>query len=623
MNWTPLHGHSHHSLLDGFGKNKDIVNKCSELGYKSCALTDHGNIAGSIGFHKEAKKAGIKPILGCELYISRMDAKIKDKNNAQRNMDHLVVLAKNKQGWKSLISAVSRSNDEDVYYYKPRLDNSLLSEYTSEGNIVGFSGHMGSQLASCMFNDKGEWVSDPLGDATNLALKLQDIFGKGNFWIEIQLICAGKKGAKIAEVLREVSKKTGIPCVATADSHYVNRSDAVDQRLILCSSLKTTFKKVEAALKSDGGFGLSGFFENDFFHMPSLDEMKELHTEEELANSMEIADLCEDYDVLGKPKLPHFPCPDGMDEGEYLKELCRKGWADKLYKRNIFEKGSDLEKTYLNRLETEFNVFKEAGLEGYFLIVQDYVNWAKDQGWLVGPGRGSGAGCLVSFLTGITLIDPIPHDLLFSRFYNAGRNTEDNVAFPDIDVDFPIEKRGEIIEYIKNKYGHNQVCQMATFSRLQGRGALREVLRVHDVCSFNMINEITKNIPHEAQIDDQMTALGETSIIRYVLENDPKLVSDYCVIDDDGKLSGEYAQYFEQAIRIEGTYKSQGKHAAGLVISAENLNEVCPMVRDAKGEDKIAGVEMNILEAMGHIKFDILGLRTLDKLMEINNLLKG
>ena len=529
------------------------------------------------------------------------------------------------------MTATSRSNDKELFYYKPRVDMNILSEYC-DGNLVSFSGHPGSKLANIILtsldgyndivNPKSWLIPDAVSVASREAERLRDIFGAENFWIEIQLMDSDTMpmAKVIADVLREVSIRTGIPCVATCDAHYARREDAFDQRVLLCSSLRLTFPKVQAMMARGENIPLGGFFRSQNFEIPTLERMQRYHTETELKNSVVIADMCENYSILGKPQLPKFECPEGYNEGEYLKELCRKGWQDKLVARGIVNDPTKHQE-YLDRVKSEFEIINGAGLDGYFLIVQDYVNWAKNKGWIVGPGRGSVSGCLVAYLLNITQIDPIPHGLLFSRFYNSGRNTADRVSLPDIDMDFPISKRGEMIERLKDTYGENHVCQMATFGRLQGRGAIKEVLRVHDVCGYAMMNDITKNIPHEHEIADQMQASEETSILRWILENEPERIEDWCRMEEDGNLSGEYAQYFAQAIRLEGTYKNQGKHAAGIVISGDNLNDVCPMIQDKQG-DKMAGLEMNDLENMGHVKFDILGVAILDKLMGVNSLLE-
>jgi len=257
--------------------------------------------------------------------------------------------------------------------------------------------------------------------------------------------------------------------------------------------------------------------------------------------------------------------------------------------------------------------------------VQDIISYVNKQGWLSGPGRGSAAGCLISYLIGITQIDPIEYDLLFARFYNAGRNTADHVSLPDIDMDVPGKRRDEVIAYLKNKYGHEHVSQMITFGRLQGRSAIKEVLRVHEACSFTEMNAITKNVPNEAEISDQLADMEDEdrSIIRWALINRPQELQDFCSINENGELEGQYAEYFKQAIEIEGTFKTQGKHAAGVVISAKPLQQVCPMSRQRDSDEKIAGLEMADLEALGHVKFDVLGLSLLDKIMYIKEIING
>jgi DNA polymerase-3 subunit alpha len=333
--------------------------------------------------------------------------------------------------------------------------------------------------------------------------------------------------------------------------------------------------------------------------------------------------MIESYDILNKPALPNFECPKGFNPDEYLRELCRNGWRDKIA-NNI---PKDKQQIYVDRIKEELDVLQGAGLSSYFLIIQDILNNVKSNNWLPGPGRGSAAGCLVSYLIGITAIDPIKYDLLFSRFYNSGRNTADRISMPDIDVDVPINKREEIISYIKNKYGSNKVSQMITYNTMKGRGALKEVLRVYGNVAFEEMNRITKYIPDEAKIADELQEMkedtGEASIIRWALENNVDKLKEWCYINEEGELSGPLAKRFEQAIRLEGTKSNQSKHAAGIVISIDELSNVCPMIYDSKNDQLIAGMEMQDLESLGVIKFDILGVAMLDKIMTISDLLKN
>lgn len=627
MNWTPLHLHTHYSLLDGLSKPSQVAERCSNLGYTSCAITDHGTISGAVAFTKEMRKKNIKPILGCEFYLSQQDASIRNTKN--RSLSHLVVLAKNKAGWDKLIQATSRSNDEDLFYFKPRLDLDRLAEF-ADGNLVAFSGHLGSDLANVIFTDhkaaynaetddevkkhvSPDWVEKTVA----LANHYRDIFGKENFLLEIQAIDQENSPAAkmVVQGLRYVAKKYNFPTVATADSHYSEKQDAGDHLLLLCAAMRTPLRKIKAKLDNKEDVGFSGFMKSSNFHIPTLEEIQAVNRPWEIENTLSIADMCEEYDILGKPMLPKFKCPEQLSEEQHLRQLCRDGWRNKL-----LGKLTEQEKLeYTERVKKELEVISDANLSGYFLIVRDIVNSVRDNTWIPGPGRGSAAGCLVSYLVDITQVDPIKYDLIFERFYNAGRNTSDHVSLPDIDIDVPATKRDEVIDYIRDKYGKEKVGQMVTFGRLQGRSALKEVLRMNEACSYDEMNVITKSLPHEHEVSDQLAEMDNPSVIRWTLMNQPDVLRDYCRMNDDGSLEGDFAKRFEQAMRIEGTFKSQGKHAAGVVISSHNLNDVCPMVRDKKGSEKIAGMEMNDLESMGHVKFDILGVSLLDKIMGVRD----
>lgn len=396
-------------------------------------------------------------------------------------------------------------------------------------------------------------------------------------------------------------------------SYYVRPEQSELHRILLCSELKTTLPKVYKQIRKnelDKNY-VDYFTSDDKFVQPGK-------ISKELQN---IYELCEDYDILNPPMLPKFNCPNRLSEEEYLKVLAREGWKRHLIDTGKVKKPEDKQK-YLDRFNTELQVIKDANLFGYFLIVQDIIRYVNDSGWMSGPGRGSAAGCLISYLIGITQIDPVEYDLLFERFYNAGRNVDGHVSLPDIDMDVPGKKRDDVIDYLKGKYGKDHVSQMITFGRLQGRSAIKEVLRVNDACSFGEMNAITKSIPNEAEISDQLADMDDEdrSIIRWSLLNRAEELRDFCHILENGKLEGDYAQYFQQAIEIEGTFKTQGKHAAGVVISKDPLHKVCPMVKQKGSSEKIAGLEMSDLEALGHVKFDVLGITLLDKLMYIRNL---
>ena len=644
MKFFPLHVHSHYSLLDGLSKPKDIAKRCVELDLDGSALTDHGTVSGAVTFVNAMKNKGKKPILGCEFYICQEDPSEK----SDRKTSHLVVLAKNAEGWQRLLEATSESNKPEFFYYKPRLNLDTLAKFV-DGNLVAFSGHMGSDLANIIFADPSEaynvrtyeearaMVSPTwLTDAKELALKYQNIFGEGNFFIEIQLIDQDNLPASrvVAEALRFISKETGIPPVATPDAHYARPEDAHDQRVLLCTAMDTTLKQVKEKMERQEDVGLAAFFRSDNYHIPSLEAMQVMHTDEEINNTMVIADMCEEYDITNKPMLPKFPVPKKMSSEQYLYHLCQEGWTRRKEDINRVIRTSEHTKDeYGDRVKKELDILTEAGLSDYFLIVHDIIREAKERGEIVGAGRGSAAGSLVLYLLGVTEIDPIEYDLIFERFYNAGRNTKDHVSLPDVDMDFEIQNRDKTIAYIKEKYGHDKVAQILTFSRMQGRGALKDVLRVHSACGFEEMNRITKWIPDEADISDQLQEMreadkdsggdGDASIIMWALENNSDELKQWCYIDDNGDLQGSMSKRFEQAVRLEGTKRSQSKHAAGIVVSQQPLNEVAPLVFDKKSKEPVAGMEMGDLEAMGHVKFDILGIALLDKIHGVKRLVES
>jgi DNA polymerase-3 subunit alpha len=640
----PLHVHSHYSLLDGLSKPQQIAKRCEELELEGSALTDHGSLSGTVAFQNAMKKRGKKPILGCEFYISQEEPQKK----SNRAMSHLVVLAKNLKGWRQLIKASSQANHPDFYYYKPRLDIENMARF-ADGNLIAFSGHMGSDLANILFDEprfayiassvdearkmlKPDWKRD----AVRLAQKFESIFGKGNFFIEIQLIDQANLFASqvVAECLREVSTYTRIPPVATPDAHYASKEDALDQRVLLCNKLDITLREVNEKMVRNEDIDLGSFFKSSNYYIPSHDVMASLHTEEEIANSQLIADMCENYDITGKPRLPKYPCPDGMNSGEYLRKLCKEAWRGKqdLINQVCIKRGWT-SAHYGSRFENEYTVLTEAGLADYFLIVNDIIQFARDDGQLVGAGRGSAGGSLILYLLGVTSVDPLEFDLLFERFYNAGRNTADRVSMPDVDMDFEKFGRERVLDYVRDRFGHDRVGQIITFHRMQGRSALKDVLRVHNACSADEMNRITEYIPDENDISDQLEIMreadkeaggdGEASILQWTLENHPKEMQEWCFIDDKGKLQGPMAKMFAQAIRLEGTKRTQSRHAAGVILSNEPLNEVCPMVYDKSNNEWSVGYEMGDAEDCGHIKFDFLAIATLDKINMTQRQLAG
>lgn len=618
-NYIPLHVHSHYSLLDGLSKPEQIANRCSRIGVNSCAITDHGSISGAVQIYSALKAKNIKPILGCELYLAFDDSSIKTKENIK--LTHFLVLAKNLKGWKNLIKIVSASNSEENYYRKPRLSINKLKELINGKNLIGFCGHMGSYLPDLI----DQYPDNYKKHCLSFIDEMKDIFGKENFFLESQLMDQEymPKQIELSNIVEDLSSLSNTKVICTPDAHYSEQEDAIDQRILLCNNIKTTLTNINKKIIDGENVPFDCFFKSDKYYILSPEEMQELHSEEQIENTQLIDSMCEDYDILNKPLLPPFRCPNGQNPDEYLRQLCRNGWREKIA-NNIPKEKHEI---YTERIKKELEVLQGADLSSYFLIVSDIVNHVRSQGWLPGPGRGSAAGCLVSYLIGITSIDPIQYGLIFERFYNSGRNTEGRVSMPDIDVDVPINKRENIISYIRERYGQDKVSQMITFNTMKGRGALKEVLRVYGNISFDEMNKITKFIPDEAKIADELQEMkadhGEASIIRWALENNADKLKDWCYLSEDGKnrLAGPLAKRFEQAIRLEGTKSNQSKHAAGVVISSHNLSDICPMIYDTKNKTTIAGMEMQDLESIGIIKFDILGVAMLDKVMSISDIL--
>lgn len=567
--------------------------------------------------------AKLKPIFGSELYLCRGESIIKTPEN--RPLSHLCVLAKNMAGWKNLVKITGKSNAKDRLYYKPRLKLEELGEFCN-GNLIAFSGHCGSQMADILFIDpktaykatdldtvrmvlKSDWEKQ----ASDLAGRYQDIFGKQNFFLEIQLIDSANMPAAfaIAQCLRQISKTLNIPCVATPDSHYAFKEQAIDQRILLCSELDTTLGKVNEKLKNNEDVGMGVFFKSNNYHIPNIQEMLDVkHTTEELENAFTISEMCDSYSIESRPLLPKFI----ENSGDRM--------FDEIVNGMEFRGLNSPE--YSKRVQRELKVLNAAGLADYFLIVQDYVKWAKQNNIPCGPGRGSVGGSLVAYLMQITEIDPLPPKLIFERFYNDGRNTKDKVALPDIDMDFSKNGRKRVIQYIRDKYGSSKVCSIATFNRMKGRGALKAVFSAYGKITFDQMNLITGLIPEPskiaAELQESLDEFGEASIIEYAIENQPKL-KDYCCFDENGEHQGEFASEFAQAMRLEDTKTHMGKHAAGIIISSEDLDGICPMVATTKGDDLMCGFEMEAAKKVGLVKFDILGIAALDKLKAVQDLL--
>ena len=588
-----LHNHSDYSLLDGAQTVQTLVNTIDDLKMDSVALTEHGNMFSVVPYYKSAKKAGVKPIIGCEIYVahgSRFDKKPRAEGGWGNN--HLILLAQNFAGYRNLMKLVTIGYLEG-FYYRPRIDKELLKEHSA--GLICSSGCLKGEVPEKLL--AGDWEG-----AKATALEFAEMF-PGRYYLEIQNHGIDAEVRNV-ELITKLARELDLPLVATNDAHYAKHEHWEAHDIHIC---------LGTGKERDDPNRLR--YATPEFYFKTQDDMYKLFKDypDALENTRKIADSIDLELPMGKYHLPTFPIPEdapSQNPNEYLRYLCDEGV------RNIY---GDITTDLQGRLDHELDVIQKMGFAGYFLITMDFVKYAKDNGIPVGPGRGSAAGSLTSYALNITTIDPMKHNLLFERFLNPER-----VSLPDIDIDVPGKKRDVIIEYLKDRYGHGNVSQMITFGRLQGRSAIKEVLRISEACSFSEMNEITKSLPNEADISDQLQEMDveDRSIIRWSLINNPEELRDFCFINEQNELDGDYAKFFDQAIRMEGTFKSQGKHPAGVVISREKLSKVCPMVDQKSGDEKIAGLEMSDLESLGHVKFDVLGINLLDKIMKIQDIVE-
>lgn len=569
MSFAHLHVHTEYSLLDGSNKIKEYVSRVKELGMNSAAITDHGVMYGVIDFYREARKQGIKPILGCEVYVAPNSRFDRETAGGESRYHHLVLLAENNTGYANLMKIVSRGFTEG-YYYKPRVDKDLLRQY-HEGIIA---------LSACLAGEVQRYLSRGLTEeAKKVALEYQDIFGKGNFFLEMQ-----DHGIPEQQLVNQrqiqLSKETGIELVVTNDIHYTYAEDAKPHDILLCIQ---TGKKLddENRMRYEGGQ----------YYVKSPQEMEALfpYAKQALENTQKIADRCEVEIEFGVTKLPKYDVPDGMTSWEYLNKLCWEG-LEKHYgapSRELKE-----------RLRYELDTIRSMGYVDYFLIVWDFIKYAKDHGIAVGPGRGSAAGSIVSYCLEITNIDPIRYQLLFERFLNPER-----VTMPDIDVDFCFERRQEVIDYVVRKYGKDRVVQIVTFGTLAARGVIRDVGRVMDL-PYAFVDSIAKMIPQEFNITIDK-ALQMNSELRKTYENDPqvKLLIDMCK-------------------RLEGLPRHSSMHAAGVVIGQREIDDFVPLSRASDGSITTQ-FTMTTLEELGLLKMDFLGLRTLTVIQNAVQLAKS
>ena len=557
MSFAHLHVHTEYSLLDGSNKIKEYVARVKELGMNSAAITDHGVMFGCIDFYKAAKEAGIKPILGCEVYVAPGSRFDRETVKGEERYYHLVLLAENDLGYSNLTKIVSKGY-VDGFYYKPRVDMEILQQY-HEGIIA---------LSACLAGEVPRYlVRNFYEEGKKAALRYQEIFGKGNFFLELQDHGIPEQRLVNQQLMR-MSQETGIELVATNDVHYTYESDADSHDILLCIQ---TGKKVsdEDRMRYEGGQ----------YYVKSEEEMRSLfpYALQALENTQKIADRCEVNIEFGVTKLPWFDVPEGYTAWEYLNKLCREG-LERLY--------DPVTEELKERLDYELNTIRTMGYVDYFLIVWDFIKFARDHEIMVGPGRGSAAGSLVSYTLGITQLDPMRYQLLFERFLNPER-----VTMPDIDVDFCFERRQEVIDYVTRKYGKDRVVQIVTFGTLAARGVIRDVGRVLDM-PYAQVDSIAKMIPTELNItiDKALTMNHE---LKELYESDDEV---HYLID--------------MSRRLEGLPRHTSMHAAGVVISQKPVDEYVPLSRASDGT-LVTQFTMTTLEELGLLKMDFLGLRTL------------
>ena len=557
MEFTHLHVHTEYSLLDGSNKIKEYVARVKELGMDSAAITDHGVMYGVIDFYRAAREAGINPILGCEVYVapgSRFDREV---GSGDDRYYHLVLLAENNQGYSNLMKIVSKAFVEG-FYYKPRVDLELLEKY-HEGIIA---------LSACLAGEVARYLARGMyEDAKIAALRYQDIFGKGNFFLELQDHGIPEQQTVNQQLLR-MHRETGIDLVATNDVHYTMAEDAEPHDVLLCLQ---TQKKLsdENRMRYEGGQ----------YYVKSPEEMARLfpYALEALENTHKIALRCHVEIEFGVTKLPKYDVPDGLTSWEYLNKLCHEGLEQRYH---------PVTDALKKRLDYELSTIKNMGYVDYFLIVWDFIKYARDNDIMVGPGRGSAAGSLVAYTLGITQLDPIRYDLLFERFLNPER-----VSMPDIDVDFCFERRQEVIDYVRRKYGDDCVVQIVTFGTLAARGVIRDVGRVLDM-PYAQVDTIAKMVPQEPNIT-----------IDKALGMNPEFRKAYEEQEDIHRL-------IDLAKRLEGLPRHTSMHAAGVVISQKDVSEYVPLSRAQDGSI-VTQFTMTTLEELGLLKMDFLGLRTL------------
>ncbi len=561
MKFVHLHNHTHYSLLDGLTQIDELIKTAKADGAPAVAITDHGVMYGVIEFYQKCKKAGIKPIIGVEAYLaphSRFDKNTKDDERSY----HLLLLAKNNEGYKNLLKLTTLAHLEG-YYYKPRIDWEILQQHSA--GLIASTACLSGEIPRLILSGK-------IDRAKQRIKEYKDLFGAGNFYLEVQSHPNLEGQAEINEKIIELGREMNIPIVATNDLHYIKPDDYDVQDVLLC--LQTKKKKDDRDRMEMHG--------RDFYYKTAR-EMKEAFSDlpEALENTLKIAEACDVEIELGKIQLPYFEVPEDCDGNSYLRKLCEAG-LEKRYGKNY----ETVDQQIKERVDYELSVIAKMGWPSYFLIVADFVNWAKSSGIVVGPGRGSAAGSLVCYLTGITNLDPLKYDLLFERFLNP-----DRISMPDIDMDFADIRRDEVLRYVENKYGKDHVAQIITFGTMAARAAIRDAGRVLGY-SYDYCDKLAKMIPMFSKIDEALESVGEFREI-YRTENEAKTVIDY-------------------ARRLEGVARHASTHACGVLITKDPLSENVP-VQYASSSDRtiVSQYSLHPIEDLGLLKMDFLGLKNL------------
>ena len=558
IKFAHLHTHSHYSLLDGLPKIPELIDYVKELGMDSVALTDHGVMYGAVEFYKEAKAKGVKPIIGCEVYMAT-ESRLDKRANIDSKSYHMILLAKNQKGYENLVKLVTKAHLEG-YYYKPRIDEEILEQY-AEG-LIGTSACLNGKIPKLLLANKFE-------EAEALAMRYSKLFGPDSFYLELQYHQNIPEQQVLNKKLIELSKKTGLPLVATNDIHYLRAEDAEAQDILMLINTGADPNDPERlSLKIDD------------FSMLSPERMADIFkdTPEAVANSQKIADMCDFNFELGKTKLPHFQVPDGKTPEHYLTELSEQGLAKRF--------GQNLPEGARERMDYELSIINKTGFAGYILIVQDFVNWAKDNRIVVGPGRGSAGGSLVCYLTQITNVDPLKHNLLFERFLNPER-----ISMPDIDMDFTDRRRDEVIEYVAQKYGADHVAQIITFGTMAARAVVRDVGRALQY-AYSYCDAMAKMIPTGMDLTETLEKVAE---FKQLYTSDPQA-----------------KKLIDLGLKLEGVARHASTHACGVVISATRLDDLVPLQKPNQDQDHIiTQYEMHGIEDLGLLKMDFLGLKNL------------